>query len=147
VAFVRKANCISLTLLLVLAVPVGRTQSTPLNTAQAKVNLSAIIFADVTKLVNAKLADSGLAPADIDGAAQNVSDGVASCAVDALASDSNQKSLQFVEVLSTSETEDELEEAWLKIDPADDVSYMDPLLPRIQYCLSVVMQEAGIGRT
>ena len=93
-----------------------------------------------------KLADSGLSPQDVDRAAQIWTDGVASCAVDALASDSDPKSMQILNALASSETEAELNEQLPKIDAEDDATYFNSLKPQLEECFAYVVQEAGIVR-
>jgi hypothetical protein len=131
---------------MVLSVQAAHSQDASVSVAHAKANLSRMLAGDMYQMVRAKLANSGLAPQDVDRAAQIWTDGVASCAVDALASDSDPKAMQILKALSSSETEVELNERLPEIDPEDDDRYFESLKPKLEECFSSVVQDAGIVR-
>ena len=126
--------------------PVAHSQDASVSAADAQANLSRMLAADMYQLVRAKLANSGLAPQDVDRAAQIWTDGVASCAVDALVSDSDPRAMQILKALSNSETEVELNERLTTKDSEDDVSFLESLKPKLEECFSFVVQDAGIVR-
>jgi hypothetical protein len=99
------SSILAFALLVVLSVPAAHTQDSSAVLARAKANLSGMLAEDMYEMVRIKLANSGLPPSDVDRAAQIWTDGVASCAVDALASDADPKAAQLLIALSRSETE------------------------------------------
>jgi hypothetical protein len=131
---------------MLLSLPTAYTQDASIDVAQAKANLSRMMADDMYQMVRIKLANSGLAPQEIDRAAQIWADGVASCAIDALASDSDPKATQILKALSSSETEMELNERLPEIDPEEDAGYFESLKPKLEECFAIVVQEAGIVR-
>ena len=142
----RRSGFLAFATLLVFLVPVAYSQDASVNLANAQANLSRILAPDMYQMVRAKLSNSGLAPQDVDRAAQIWTDGVASCAVDALASDADPKGMQILKALSSSETEVELNALLPETDSKDDLSFFESLKPKLEECFSFVVQDAGIVR-
>jgi hypothetical protein len=140
------SSILAFALLVVLSVPAAHTQDSSAVLARAKANLSGMLAEDMYEMVRIKLANSGLPPSDVDRAAQIWTDGVASCAVDALASDADPKAAQLLIALSRSETEAELNEQLPETDPKGDTVFFESLKPKLEECFHIVVQEAGIVR-
>jgi hypothetical protein len=142
----RRASYFAFASLVVLLAQTACAQDVSESVARAKVNLSRMFVGDMYDMVRMKLAHSGLSPQDVDRAAQVWSDGVASCAVDALASDPDPQAMQILKALSSSETELELSERWPKIDLDEGARLLDTLKPKLEECFAYVLQDAGIVR-
>ena len=142
----RRSPVLVIASLMIISAPAALTQDASIDLAQARTNLARMMARDMNEMVRTKLAGSGLSPQDVDRAAQVWTEGVASCAVDALASDSDPKGITILEALSDSKTETELNERLAKTEADDDVSYFESLKPKLEECFHTVVQEAGIVR-
>lgn len=145
-ALMRRFRFHAIASLIIFSVPAAYTLDASVELAHAKANLARIMAGEMYEMVRMKLAGSGLAPQEVDRAAQIWTEGVASCAVDALASDSNPKGIQILEALSSSRTEVELNERLAETEADDDVSYFESLKPKLEECFHTVVQDAGIVR-
>ena len=142
----RRSPFLAIASLMIISAPAALTQDASIDLAQARTNLARMMARDMNEMVRTKLAGSGLSPQDVDRAAQVWTEGVASCAVDTLASDSDPKGITILEALSDSKTETELNERLAKTEADDDVSYFESLKPKLEECFHTVVQEAGIVR-